>query len=100
MGLVLLQKTIVATGVAEPLSASSVKCTQVIIQNDRESAAKCRIGDANVSATVGIELVKPTADQQLPSISIDGKGGDVLDLAEIYVCGTKDDLLDILYEVY
>jgi hypothetical protein len=100
MSVHLLEKVISATSVAEPLSATEIKCSQCIIQVQRGNAAALEIGDSTLASGKGIEFVKPTTDVQLPSLSIEGKGGNPLNLAELYVFGTKDDGVNILYEIY
>lgn len=100
MGLTILQKTLVASTTPEPLSATSIKCSQLIIQPFRANAALVSIGDSAVTATRGIELTKPVAAAQQSSLSIEGKGGDVLDLSLIYVIGSANDGVNVLYEIY
>jgi hypothetical protein len=100
MGLTLLQKTLVASTTPEPLSATSIKCSQIIIQPFRANSALVAIGDSTVTATKGIELTKPVATTQQSSLSIEGKGGNALDLSLIYITGQANDGVNILYEVY
>lgn len=100
MSLHLLEKVIAVTSTAERLSATSIKCSQCIIQAQRANAAALEIGDSALASGKGIEFVKPTADVQLTSLSIEAKGGNALDLSELYVFGTAADGVNVLYEIY
>lgn len=100
MSIRLYEKVLSGTATAEPLSATSIKCGQCIIQAKRANTASLAIGDSTLAAGTGIELVVPTADVQLTSLSIEAKGGNALDLSDIYVLGTADDGVNVLYEIY
>jgi hypothetical protein len=97
---VLLEKVLAATSTPEALSATSLKVGQAIIQAQRANAAKIEIGPSSTLASgKGYELVKPTTDAQLASITITpAQGSNCLDLKEFYLFGTKDDGVNIIYE--
>jgi hypothetical protein len=89
---------------AAPLtSASTLKCTRVILQAHRDNSGPIYFGDDQVDLANkwGYELIAPVdANTPLDSKELVGLGGNVIDLATLYAVGTEDDLLNILYEEY
>jgi hypothetical protein len=98
--LISLKKTL-GTSAAEPLSATSIKCSQIIVQPFRGNAALVTLGDSTVVATSGLEIVKPvTSAQSVPIVITSFPMGNNIDLSKIYVIGTANDGVNVLYEQY
>lgn len=79
---------------ATQVSTLSIPCRQAIIQNN--AAHSCRFGDANVSATRGIYFA---AGPGGGSTNLGQAAGalEAVDLSEIWLYGTQNDVIDIWY---
>jgi hypothetical protein len=79
---------------ATQVSATAQPCRQVIIQNN--AAHACRYGDVDVSATRGIYLAPGTGGG---AANIGSAFGALIaiDLSELYLYGTQNDVIDIWY---
>jgi len=99
MSLEYLEK-VLAGATAEPLSATSIKCSQVIVQAKRANGGLCTVGTSAVVATKGYEIMKPVANLFSPEFRIEAEGGNAIDLSLIYLIGTQGDGVNILYEIY
>lgn len=90
----LLQLTITATGVNQPIIPAAVvpdrilPFQQIIFQNNGSN--NMRLGDAGVSATRGIVVGPSGGTNVAPQLQYSG------DLSEFYVNGTAGDILDIM----
>lgn len=88
LGLVPLPQISIVAATPAPLSATSFKAQEVIIQADPGNAGTVYVGDASVSAGTSIKLL---ADRAI-AIQADDTHADedlaYVDLAEIYVDGT------------
>jgi hypothetical protein len=97
---VFLEKVIESTN-PEPLSPVSLIISQAIIQAKRSNDNVVEISDNSLVLGKGIELVKPTDDVQLPSVTIGATGvGNNFDLKDLSILGSIDDGVNILYEIY
>lgn len=94
-----LTKTI-ASANAEPLSATSIKCRSAFIQAVRGNSAAFWVGDANVADDQGIELLEPQENTQTPWLPLQGLYGNDIDLANVYVIGTTNDVVAVLYDEF
>jgi precorrin-6B methylase 2 len=95
----LLEKVIVGA-TAESLSATAIECNQAIIQAQRGNAASLEVGDSTLDSGKGIELVKPAENSQIAALTLGGTGQNCVNLAAIYIIGTADDGVNVLYEEF
>ena len=84
----------------EPLSSTSIKCNQVLIQAKRANAGAVGIGDSNLTATLRLELTKPVADSQISVLTLGGTGQNCVNLDKLYLKGAIADGVNILYEIF
>ena len=82
------------TAVATQISTLTTQCRQIFVQNN--SAAVCRLGDANVSATRGIQLAAAGAVNSIwttgPSVAYASQ------LSDLWLFGTSGDIIDVFYQ--
>jgi hypothetical protein len=90
---VLLSKTILVTNTPEPLSVTPLKCAYATVQEAYTNNNAVFLGDANVDAYEGIQLF------WLVSTILQGRGGNDIDLSQLYVYGDKDDVVNVLYYI-
>ena len=83
---------ITQTGSAVQLAASSVFARWVILQNN--AAAAMRLGDSNVTASIGMSLSATGVPYVLPPMP----DGSHYDLSQWYTIGTNTQLLDVVYD--
>ena len=94
-----LKKTI-SSAAAQPLSATSLRCRRALIQPERSNTAKFQIGDSAVTATSGMEMVKPVASAYSIPLELTSQSGNDVDLSQIYVIGTANDIVNVLYDEF
>jgi len=99
MSLISIEKVLVGA-TAEPISATSIKCAQVYIQAKRGNAGVLDVGSSAVTAGKGMELIKPVVTVAQIPLPIRATGGNALDLNHIYIIGTPNDGVNVLYEIY
>jgi hypothetical protein len=90
----LLQKTILATNTAEPLSLTPIKCAYAAIQQIMQNNGDIFVGDSSVAVNRGMILY-----WSFPFI-LEGRGANDIDLSEIYVFGTQGDIVNVLYYIF
>jgi len=78
-----------------PISATSLVVRQVTFQNN--AAAIMRVGDTNVSTTVGHVLEPVTAPAQANSITWGELTSYCIDLKDVYAIGTNTQKLDVTF---
>lgn len=80
------EKTVAAAGTAEPLTATALETTSVVIQARQSNVGDVYIGDSTVAAGNGVVL---NASNPTMTISVDDTFADedraVLNLADIYI---------------
>ncbi len=83
------------SGVA--ISATSIKCTTVIVQCKKASTGPIYLGDSNVAITRGVEI--ESGESMAISADSSGRsGGEELDLADLYICGNAAaDIVKVSY---
>ena len=99
MGLTSFNKTIAATATAQQVSTSSFKCHHILIQADSGNSGAVRVGcaDALASNKTGFVLPIPQANIYYPPLEIrGGELGNDLELSEVYIEGTKDDVVNVI----
>lgn len=84
---------ITQTGAAIQLSSVSQRARWIAFFNT--SGHTCRIGDANVSSTVGAQLPATTGNWTVMPPESAPYGTD---LSQWYTVGTASDLLDVVYD--
>lgn len=95
-----LKKALTTTN-GEPLSATSIKCRRALIQCARANSALVLIGDSNVAADRGIELVKVSAaNVQMEILDLAALAGNDIDLSLIYAKGSANDIVCVFYDEY
>lgn len=90
---VLLSKKILVSNTPEPLSVTPLKCAYATIQQNLNNGNYVYIGDDTVNDTRGLELF-----WGIHTI-LQGRGGNDIDLSQIYVYGVKDDIVNVLYYI-
>lgn len=96
-------KTIAASSTAQPISSTSFKCHHALIQADPGNSGAVRVGlsDVKASSKIGFSLPEPQENIYYPPLEIRGGGlGNDLELNEIYIEGTKDDVVNVIAFVY
>ena len=93
-------KKALGTTNGEPLTAASTKCRRVLIQAQRSNAGLVTIGDSNVAADRGIELIKPVTSAHSFVLDLGALYGNDIDLSLIYAKGTANDIVCVLYDEY
>lgn len=95
-------KTFAATGVAERISATELKCSKVVIQALRANSNACQIAPGTFVTGQGYELPAPAAGTKLPERIIEPIPGQVegVDLNAWYCMGTQNEGLYVEYETY
>jgi len=95
-----LSTTIAATDTNQRLSETSVKVNKVWIQAHRSNSGQVFVGDEDnldQGDSVGFELIVPAQSQfSFPFVLESTKVNDI-DLMDIWVAGTKDDIVNITY---
>lgn len=96
-----IEKVLTSTD-PEPLTSANVYVSQALIQVKRDNENTMMLGDANVTSAIGIEILAPEDDSELPCVNIvaTGPSGNNFNLAEIYLLGTSGEGVNILYEVF
>jgi len=87
-----LNIALAATGVAEPLSVTTIACSEYIIQVPF-GGNPIRVGGSTVTATTGVALLPPTAANLTP----DAFGDYIDDLSKVYIIGTVATVVTVLY---
>ena len=95
----LLQVTIAADNVAQMLSVTSIKCNKVFIQSKIGNSNPVYIGDSSVDASASLGFA---INSDIPTINVWplrllSSVGNEFDLSEIYISGSKDDVVNVLY---
>jgi hypothetical protein len=85
--------TLSATATA--LSATSIKATWVQVQGVTITGT-ARIGDSNITSTRGATILSAGGSQFLPSHG----NANMYDLSTIYVLGTLNDKVSVLYNTF
>jgi hypothetical protein len=96
----ILSQKVLSTTSAEPLSATTVICNQVLIQAIRGNNAAFMLGDHTVAAIRGIEIAVPPTTGQIPVLTLGGTGQNCVNLSEIYLIGEMGDGVNFFYEVF
>lgn len=93
---------ITSTNVTQRLLETPLKVNKVIIQAHRGNAGEIYIGDemsTDQDNMVGFELTKPVADQHsIPFVLESTKGNDI-ELMDIWIAGTEDDIVNVTFWV-
>ena len=91
-GYLQLNVTIVSTGVAQPLSADKLGCSEYMLQVPN-GGASIRIGGRSVTVSTGAFLHPPATAAETP----DAFSDYIDDLSKVYVIGTSGTVVNCLY---
>jgi hypothetical protein len=102
MSLVLGSKNVATAGSAVPLSSTSLRVAQIVIQVKPTNSGYIYLGDNTVTSSNGIRLEVPVAGVVLPDAEIKLTGvGNNLDLSQLYINASQSgDGVNFLYEVF
>ena len=99
MSLKTLTKTIAATGAVEALTATRTRCGWFVIQVAAGNSGTVSVVDSG--GTIGHVLGVPVASQPEEKLEVaPGHGQDVFDLSLVYVKGTINDVVYVVYSPY
>lgn len=108
MSIHIFQTILTASNTAQPLTTENIPCAQVYIQplpafgqnGNSGNSANVYLGDPTVIIGTGIALVPGIAYFEPPYFHLKTKGGDGLNLSDLYIAGTQGDGVNVLYETY
>lgn len=88
--------TVASAGTAQPLSATSVLATDIIIMADHANGGRIFVGDSTVSSTTG-QFLAAGESLTISTATVRGTADD-FDLADIYVdAATNGDKARVAY---
>lgn len=88
-------KQVTIGAAATQLATAHTPCTQVIISNGRNTHTTS-VGDKNVTSTTGILLSANNANNAILPLG-SYSGAAAINLDDIWVAGTQNDVVDVLY---
>jgi hypothetical protein len=91
-GLAQFNVTIASSGVAQPLSLTTIACSEYLLQVTF-GGASIRIGGPTVTTATGVQLLPPTAATDTP----DSFGDYIDDLKKVYIIGTAATVVSVTY---
>jgi hypothetical protein len=108
MSIHIFQTVLAADNTAQPLTTENIPCAQVYIQpliaygqnGHSGNSTAIYLGDKTVAVGFGIALVPQMVPFEPPYYHQKTKGGDGLNLSDLYIAGTKGDGVNVLYETY
>jgi hypothetical protein len=87
-----LQVTITSSGARQPLSSTTIPCSEYLIQLPT-GGATIHIGGSDVTSSTGAELHPPADATTTP----DGFQDYIDDLKKVYVIGTAGTIINVTY---